>query len=200
MDPNTVALLQDIVTGCQPQSWYILGYVPQTSLVSDSTMLGAWNQPDHFFTAGALSPSVLQPGGTTNLSFTLFRQCPGNSSSTVGIFLADANLQLLSFIGDVYIPGGSGVSTLPPTGITFSPYIPTGTYYIVLIADVDGVISEVNENNNVGSFMLNITSSARSTQGQDAASLESGGTLPDVPASAVRRLEHRASDAYLHGF
>ncbi|RYD69969.1 MAG: hypothetical protein EOP84_27480 [Verrucomicrobiaceae bacterium] len=40
MDPNTVALLQSIVTGCQPQGWYILGYVWSTSLVSAWTTKG----------------------------------------------------------------------------------------------------------------------------------------------------------------
>lgn len=200
MDPNTVAVMQNVVTDCQPKSWYILGYVPQTSLVSTSSMLGAYNSPDLFFTAGTLSPTVLQPGGTTNLSFTLFRQCPGNISSRVGLFLADANYQLLSFIGDVYTPGWAGVTTLPPSGITFSPYIPSGNYYIVLIADVDGVVPESNENNNVGAIPLTITSGARSSLGQDAASLKSDVVLPDEPASAVRRLEPGASDAYFHGF
>ncbi|HYO73876.1 MAG TPA: hypothetical protein VEU33_48195 [Archangium sp.] len=200
MDPDALAVMQDIATGCQPQNWYILGYVFQTSLVSASSTLGTYNPPDLFFTGGALSPSYLPPGGTTNLSYTLFRQCPGNIYSRVGIFLADANHQLLSFIGEVSTPGWAGVSTLPPSGITFSPYIPPGNYHIVLIADVDGVVPEYNENNNVGSFPLTITSSARSSLSQDSARLESGVVLPDEAASAVRRLEPGGFDAYLHPF
>jgi hypothetical protein len=200
MEPAAVALLQNIVTGCQPQSWYILGYVAQTAtLTSASSTLGGWRQSDQFFKAGSLSPSTIQPGGTTNLSFTLYKQCPSVSSpSTVGVYLANANFQLISFIGDVPIAGGSGVTTLQPTGITFSPSTPVGTYYIVLFADADGVIPEVNENNNVGSLMLNITSSAQSSLGHDEASLETGVPLSGDPASLVRGLEHGAADAYLH--
>ncbi|MFY0570169.1 hypothetical protein ACN28E_40985 [Archangium lansingense] len=199
MEPAAVALLENIVTGCQPQSWYILAYVVKTgSLTSASSTLGGWRQPDHFFTAGALSPSAIQPGGTTNLSFTLYRNCPGYYPSSVGVYLADANFQLLSYIGGVSTPGGSGVSTLQPTGITVSPYIPVGTYYIVLIADDDGVVPEVNENNNVTALMLNITSSAQPGLGHDEARLETDVPLSGAPASLVRGLAPGASDAYLH--
>ncbi|WP_224362533.1 hypothetical protein [Hyalangium versicolor] len=197
MDPNTVAVLQDIVTGCQPQSWYILGYTPQISLVSKPSTLGGYNSSDLFFTAGALSPSVIQPGGTTNISFTLFRQCPGNTPSTVGIYLADANYQLLSFIGSVSIPGGAGASTLPPSGITFSSAIPLGTYRIVMFADDAGVVSEVNENNNVSSFTLQVVSGVRSALKQDAASLETEVTLPAPAASMLRGRELGPSMAHL---
>jgi hypothetical protein len=200
MEPAAVSLLENIVTGCTPQSWYILAYVPVTgSLVSASSSIGGWRQSDQFFRAGALSPSAIQPGGTTNLSFTLYRQCPSAyAPSSVGIYLANANFQLLSYIGSVPTPGYSGVTTLQPTGITFSPSIPLGTYYIVLIADDDGVVPEVNENNNVGALMLNITSSAQLSQGHDEARLETEVPLSGDPASLVRGLKPGASDAYLH--
>jgi hypothetical protein len=201
MDTATVALLENIVTGCQPQSWYILGYYSGAggSLAYASSSIGNWHQSDQFFMGGALSPSAIQPGGTTNLSFTLYRQCPSAySPSSVGIYLANANYQLLSYIGSVSTPGYSGVTTLQPTGITFSPYIPAGTYYIVLIADDDGVVTEVNENNNVGALMLNITSSAQLSQGHDEARLETEVPLSGNPASLVRSLKPGASDAYLH--
>jgi hypothetical protein len=200
MEPAAVALLQNIVTGCAPQSWYILAYVvPTATLRSASTSIGGWRPSDQFFTAGALSPSTLQPGGTTNLSFTLYRQCPSAyAPSSVGIYLADANYQLLSYIGSVGTPGTSGVTTLPPTGITFSPSIPVGTYYIVLFADDEGVVPEVNENNNVGTLRLNITSSVQPGLGHDEARLETEVPLSGDPASRVRGLKPGVSDAYLH--
>lgn len=160
MPASTVTLLENITAACQPQTWYILGDVDSTTLRSAPTVLGTLKKADFAFTGGIINPSAIKPGGTTNISFDLYTPCPASTSSTVGVFLADANYQLLSFIGGITIGAGSGTSSLAPTPITFSPYIATGTYHIVLIADVDNVIAESNENNNTGDFTLSISTSA----------------------------------------
>ncbi|MDY7227508.1 hypothetical protein [Hyalangium rubrum] len=156
---NTYALWQSIVAGCQPQSWYILGRVDFNNIVSTSSSMGTTKQPDFYFTGGTISPATISPGGTTNISFDLYTQCPVTSTSTVGIYLTDATYSTaLAYIGGISIGTGSGTFSLPPMPITFSPSIATGTYGIVLIADEDGVVAESNESNNVGAFDLNVTS------------------------------------------
>ena len=200
MPANTVALLESITAACQPQTWFILGQVDSTTVRSRPSLLGTSKQPDFFFTGGTISPSVIQPGGTTNISFSLFTQCPANTLSRVGVFLADANLQPLAFIGGVSIAAGAGTFTLPPTPITFSSSITPGSYYIVLLADVDGVIAESNENNNIGVFALEITASALAAASRDTGDLELDSELPDDVAAAFYDLELIASDDYIKDF
>ncbi|WP_143177495.1 hypothetical protein [Cystobacter ferrugineus] len=178
MPANTVALLENITAACQPQTWYILGSVDGTGVSSDNTVLGTTKQPDFYFTGGTISPSSIAPGGTTNISFDVFTACPTAIPSTVGIYLADANLEPLAYIGGITIGAGSGTSSLPPTGITFSSAIAPGLYHVVLVADVDGVITESNENNNVGAFTLNITAPALKTVDSKPGALEPDLGLP----------------------
>jgi hypothetical protein len=173
------AQLDAIAAACQPQTWYIQAEVDYTQTRGDDTVIGTAKQPDFYFTAGTLSPSTIQPGGSTSFSFDLFTRCPATYPSTVGVFLADANYQLLSYIGGVSISAGAGTFSLPPTAITFSPYIPPGPYNIVLIADVDGYVAESNEDNNGGAFALNIVPSTWAAFGGNESPL-----TPDVPISA----------------
>ncbi len=159
---------------CQPQTLFILGRVDSGTVSStNASSMGTTKQPDFLFTAGTLSPATIQPGGTANISFSLFTQCPANAPSSVGVFLADSAFNPLSFIGSVGINPGSGTFSFPPTGITFSPTIPPGSYNIVLIADVDGVIAESNENNNAGSFALSVVPAATSTVSKIDSELDS---------------------------
>lgn len=165
---------------CQPQTLFILGRVDSGTLAStNASAMGTTKQPDFFFTAGTLSPATIHPGDTANVSFSLFTQCPANAPSGVGIFLADSAFNLLSFIGTVGISAGAGTSSLPPTGIAFSPTIPTGNYNLVLIADVNGVIAESNENNNVGSFALSVIPAALSASDKSISDLDSDMKLPE---------------------
>jgi hypothetical protein len=200
MQASTVTLLQNIKAACQPQTWYILGQVDGTTLKSAPTVLGTVKQADFSFTGGTISPSVIQPGGTTNISFDLYTPCPASTSSSVGIFLTDANYQLLSFIGAVSIGAGAGTSSLPPTPIAFSPFIPTGTYHIVLVADMDDVIAESNENNNSGAFMLSIQSGALAAKYIGPGELVPGENLPVDMASQLYDFEFDALDDYIQAF
>jgi hypothetical protein len=200
MPASTVTLLKNIAAACQPKTWYILGQVDGTTLRSAPSLLGTAKLPDFSFTGGTLSPSVIQPGGTTNISFDVFTPCPAGASSSVGIFLTDANYQLLSFIGSIGVGAGAGTSSLPPTPITFSPAIALGTYRIVLVADVDGVIAESNENNNQGSFTLEIKSVAASAKYAGSSKLVPDVKLPVDMVSQLYDPDFEESDDYIQSF
>lgn len=196
---NAATLLRNIAAACEPQTWYILAELDWGGYKYGQTLMGTHKQPDFSFTGGTLSPSVIQPGGTTNISFDVFTKCPAVYTSRVGIYLADSNYQLLSFIGAVSVGGGAGTSSLPPSAITFSPYMPTGNYSIVLLADMDGIISESNESNNAGAFNLTVTSGARTTLGRDVGTLQEI-QRPGDAQSAMESLKLGAPDGYIESF
>ncbi|WP_075009730.1 hypothetical protein [Stigmatella aurantiaca] len=200
MPANTVALLESISAACAPQTWYILAELDWTGYQNRPALLGTTKQPDLYFSGGTISPAAIQPGGTTNISFDVTTRCPTSYGSSVGIYLADANDQLLSFIGAVSIGSGAGTWSLPPTGITFSPYIATGTYNIVLLADMDGHVAESNENNNAGAFQLNINWNAMAAAGREEGKLEPELQPPFESEAALYNLESRAPDNYVQAF
>lgn len=154
------ALLQSIASACQPQSLYLLADVNGGMFKYAPVVMGTVKPADFSFLDGTVSPSVIQPGGTTNLSFRVSTLCPASAPSRVGIYLTDTALNPLAFIGALSISAGAGIWSLPPTPITFSPYIPPGAYRILLVADLDGVIAESNESNNAGYFDLTVVSGA----------------------------------------
>ncbi len=201
MPQNTVAKLESIADACQPQVWYILGRVDYTPVRSDQSTMGTVKLPDFYFMAGTMSPAAIEPGGSTAISFDLYTRCPANNSSVVGIYLADANYNLISYIGGVTIGAGSGTFSLPPTSITFSPYITPGRYYIVLFADDLGVIAESNENNNVGVFALDVVApgSLRAFDGA-ASELELDVALPADAASKRYGVESGGRYAHIKEF
>lgn len=200
MPANTVALLERISAACAPQTWYILAELDWTGYKNSPTLMGTTKQPDLYFSGGTISPAAIQPGGTTNISFDVTTRCPTSSSSRVGIYLADANYQLLSFIGGVSIGSGAGTWSLPPTGITFSPYIATGTYNIVLLADMDGYVAESDEANNAGAFRLDINWSATAAARSEDGTLEPLIQPPSESEAALSNLKSRAPDHYVQEF
>ncbi|HYI02527.1 hypothetical protein [Hyalangium sp.] len=200
MPANTVALLESISAACAPQTWYILAELDWTGYKNGPTLMGTTKQPDLYFSSGTISPAAIRPGGTTNISFDVTTRCPTSSGSRVGIYLADANYQLLSFIGAVSIGSGAGTWSLPPTGITFSPYIATGTYNIVLFADMDGYVAESNENNNAGAFQLGINWNAMAAAGSEEGKLELQIQPPFESGAALYNLKSSAPDNYVQEF
>ncbi|WP_163867351.1 CARDB domain-containing protein [Myxococcus eversor] len=196
VDFGAQPVLDAIAAGCQPEGWFIQAEVDYGIVQGDDTLIGTTKPPDFTFTGGTLSPATIQPGGTTNFSFDLYSRCPANSASTVGVFLADANYQLLSYLGGIPITAGSGTWSLPATPLTFSPAIATGSYTIILLADVDGVVPESNENNNAGAFSLEIVPAPLSTLADDTTPLT---TDVAVPVDTEVRAAHGAAgvDGYL---
>lgn len=197
MQASTVAKLQSIVAACQPQSWYILGQLDATAVRYTQSTLGTTKLPDFYFTAGTLSPSVITPGGSADISFDVFTQCPSASPSTVGIYLADASYNLLSYIGGVSVGAGSGTFSLPPTTITFSSSIPTGSYNIVLFADDEWVVAESNENNNAGAFALEVVAPSARRASDGAASELEREAVPADAASLPRGFVSGESHAFI---
>ncbi|WP_205507750.1 hypothetical protein [Myxococcus vastator] len=192
MQASTVAQLEAIAAACQPQTYYILGFVDNTPLVDRSLLMGSTKPPDFYFSGGTLSPNTIQPGGAADLSFTLATQCPVSTGSHVGIYLTDPSFQVLEVIGAVSVGTGAGPFSLPPTPITFSSAMPLGSYRIVLVADANGVVTESNENNNVGYFELQVTSGllAQDDPGQ---AQELSEPLPFDAASVLSEFERGAS-------
>ncbi|RKH32833.1 hypothetical protein D7Y13_37655 [Corallococcus praedator] len=188
MQANAVAQLEAIAAACQPQTWYILGRVDSTTIRSTTSVLGTTKPADFYFTGGTITPASIQPGGSTVMTFDLYTRCPANTASRVGIFLTDANYQSLGSIGAVNIGAGAGTSTLPPSTITFSSAIAPGTYHLVLVADVDGVIAESNENNNAGDFTLEVTPSPLAATGRHVGELGTGVSLPNEVTSGRQDL------------
>lgn len=158
LDPNGRALLQSLANACAPQHLFLIADIDGGifSGPAPATTIGTTKLPDFAFAGGTISSTVIAPGGTTNISFDLSTTCPAPVASRVGIFLTDASFNPLSFIGAVSVAAGAGISSLPPTPITFAPTIPLGSYNILLVADLDNVVAESNENNNGGSFPLTV--------------------------------------------
>jgi hypothetical protein len=202
LNANGQALLQSIATACQPQSLFLLADVNGGffSGGSPATTMGTTKLPDFVFTGGTSSSSVIMPGGTTSISFNLFTRCPASSASRVGIFLTDTSFNPLAFIGAVSIAAGAGTSSLPPTPITFSPTIPVGNYNILLIADLDGVVAESNENNNAGSFALTVTGAALTSGAKTAAPLTQAVSLREDMAPELQDLESDPPEDYVSKF
>jgi len=197
---NGRQLLQSLTDACAPQSLFLLADINGgffSGAVTPTTM-GSTKLPDYMFTGGTISSSVIRPGGTTSISFDLFSRCPASSASRVGIFLTDASFNPLSFIGAVTISSGAGTWSLPSTPITFSSAIPPGNYNILLIADIDGIVGESNENNNAGSFALTVAPPAVAAASTATASaLEPEVVLDDDQAFAVEDLALDASETGL---
>jgi hypothetical protein len=201
LDPNGLAAMQAIAAACQPQAWFIIARVDFGTIQGSTTsLIGTVKQPDFLFTSGTISPTTIQPGGTTNISFDLFTQCPVNSFSRVGVFLADANFNLLSFIGAVTIGTGAGTFSVSPIGITFAATTPPANYNLVLIADVDGVIAESNETNNAGSFALTVAPALQSTTAERPGELQLDAALPADGPSALRAVEGNPATDYITRF
>jgi hypothetical protein len=192
MTANAISFLQGVVSACQPQSLFILARVDFGNIPpSTPTVMGTVKQPDFLFTGGTLSPTVIQPGGSVNVTFDLFTQCPVTVGSGVGVFLADASFNLLASFGTIAIGTGSG-TWHAAFSLGFPTTIPPGNYTIVLIADVNGAVAETNESNNSGAFALTINPSLTASATADDGELSTDIKLPgDVP-DALRALETRA--------
>lgn len=184
LEPNGLAALQNIAAACQPQSLFIIANIdggPVQGLTS--SLIGTVKLPDFVFTGGTINPTVIQPGGTTSISFNLSTQCPATRPSRVGVFLTDPSFNLVSTIGFISIGTGAGTFSLPPSPITFSTATPPGNYAILLVADFDNVVAESNENNNGGAFALTVTPAATTGRRGTPGELAPVALSPDLAAA-----------------
>ena len=99
-------------------------------------------------------PEVLYPGGVIDVSLALVNiGSKAVGSASVGLFL----------VSDPATPPEQGIAlaTLPVTGLGAAssvdvktsvtlPDVPGGTYTVLAVADPDSVVSEANEDNNIG--------------------------------------------------
>lgn len=193
------AVLQSLADSCQPQPLYLLVYV-DSSLWDTAITFGTTKQPDLRFTSGTINPATIQPGGSTALSFELTTRCPAPRASRVGIYLTDTAFNPLSFIGAISISAGAGFWSLPPTPISFSPTMPVGDYRILLLADMDGIVAESDENNNGGWFALQVRNTFGAIANLVAGKLNLDGVLPPAASDEALQLAPERSDDYVSDF
>ncbi|AFE04790.1 hypothetical protein COCOR_02739 [Corallococcus coralloides DSM 2259] len=189
-------VLAAAAAACVPQSVYIQVEADFGLPWGDDTLIGTTKLPDFYFTAGTLTPATITPGGTVSFTADLYTACTAPSASTLGVFLTDANYNVLSYIGGIPVSAGAGTFSVAPTAITFSTAIAPGTYYLVLVADVDGDVAETNESNNQGAFTLTVVASQPLTVQDSASALDS-----DLPGPVREHLDqYTPTIGYVDGF
>jgi len=111
--------------------------------------------------AGLSVPSVIAAGGTVT-AIDITQNAGGNASvpSTTRFYLS-VNPSFDS--GDVQLAGSRAVPSLTPgalnlgtTAITIPAGTPAGFYYVIAVADADGVVTEIQENNNTRGMMIQV--------------------------------------------
>ena len=120
-------------------------------------------QPDLVTQSQAASPASVQDGQTTTASCTVLNQGAASAgASNLKYYLSTDNTYSA---GDVLL-ATDAIASLAASGsvvaselVTIPASTAPGTYYILFYADADAQVTEVNENNNVGSYQITVTSS-----------------------------------------
>ena len=111
--------------------------------------------------AGLSVPSVIAAGGTVT-AIDIAQNAGGNASapSTTRFYLS-VNPSFDS--GDVQLAGSRAVPSLAPgalnlgtTAITIPAGTAAGFYYVIAVADADGVVIEIQENNNTRGLLIQV--------------------------------------------
>jgi subtilase family serine protease len=111
--------------------------------------------------AGLSVPSVITAGGTVT-AIDIAQNAGGNTSapSTTRFYLS-VNPSFDG--GDVQLAGSRAVPALAPgalnlgtTPITVPAGTPAGFYYVIAVADADGVVIEIQENNNTRGQLIQV--------------------------------------------
>jgi len=111
--------------------------------------------------AGLSVPSVIASGGTVT-AIDIAQNAGGNTSapSTTRFYLS---VNPFFDAGDVQLAGSRAVPSLAPGGLnlgTTAITIPAGTaagfYYVIAVADADGVVIEIQENNNARGQLIQV--------------------------------------------
>jgi len=123
-------------------------------------------QPDLVVQSPAASPVSVQNGQTTTASCTVLNQGTVSAgASNLKYYLSTDNAYSA---GDVFLATDAVAALNASASIAVSEVVTIpasttpGTYYIVFFADADAQVTEVNENNNTGSFQITVTSSGGS--------------------------------------
>lgn len=158
MDYNTKQYLDGL---CEPTSFDLYAkYNYHTAFSLNSATLGTQKQADWAFTGGSMSPTTTHSNGTVSVQYKIQTACAGNGVlPKVAVYLTDANYNVLVNYGTLNVTGTYG--GIYNFGLNFSAIggLPAGQYHIALVADATSIVPESNENNNVGTFPLTITSS-----------------------------------------
>lgn len=120
--------------------------------------------PDLVTQNQAASPTSVQDGQTLTASCTVLNQGAASAgASNLKYYLSTDNtfgtgdvLLATDAVASLAASASANVSEV----VTIPAATAPGTYYILFFADADGQVAEVNENNNVGSVQISVTSSA----------------------------------------
>lgn len=121
-------------------------------------------QPDLVTQSQAASPTSVQDGQTLTASCNVFNQGTASAgASNLKYYLSADNtygtgdiLLATDAVASLAASAGAAVSEV----VTIPAATAPGTWYILFFADADAQVAEVNENNNVGSVQISVTSSA----------------------------------------
>ncbi|RAK66795.1 CARDB domain-containing protein [Hymenobacter edaphi] len=160
-----------VPTTTTPGSYYLLFAGDYDNLVNESNEQN--NVASVSFTVSAPSydlviqtpsatPTSVAQGGT--LSLSCYISNVGNAtttSSSVGYYLSSnttldaSDVLLTSTYGGALAPSSFGTSRYGYTNIPTTT--PTGSYYVLFVADYQGLVSETNETNNVASVAITVS-------------------------------------------
>jgi len=146
---------------CSPEEFKVIAFYNNSSALSLNTAtMGTQKPSDWYISAGTMTPGATTSNGTVNVQYTVQTDCgaPNYASSGVGVYITDLNFTPLVYFGNV--PLSSPTFSSHSINLGLGNILPAGDYYVVLSVDDADVISESNENNNVGGFALTILPSA----------------------------------------
>ncbi|MDD3139216.1 MAG: Ser-Thr-rich GPI-anchored membrane family protein [Lachnospiraceae bacterium] len=105
-------------------------------------------------------PSSAELGQSISVSCTVSNIGDGSSSSSyVGYFISSSQYGSENYLDDDYVSSlSAGGTSNENQTVTIPTNLSPGNYYITFFADYDHNISESNENNNINSYPITITS------------------------------------------
>jgi len=125
--------------------------------------------PDLTVPSVSFSPSVVVAGsGSVTVSWVEKNQGSGNAGAyRVGVYLGVSEYGRDYLLGSIYREGlAAGASASYTQAFPIPSIVPPGNYYVTVFIDYTGIVSESNENNNIGSSTPNrITVQATPTTG-----------------------------------
>lgn len=142
---------------------------------------------DFYFDSGTLTPAITTTEGTVNIDYSVTSPGAAPTLPSVGFFLADEAYQALLYFGAIPVSSATGSDhavQLSFAGLGLTP----GNYNVILFADVNEEVAEVNEENNLGAFAITLTEEPAATADGEIISQWLYETAPSsqlVPADTI---------------
>jgi len=154
------------VAAVGPGVYYIIAKADADNIVTETqetnnTTVRQLTIGSDLLVAGLSVPSVIAAGGTVT-AIDIAQNAGGNTSgSSTTRFYLSVNPSFDG--GDVQLAGSRAVPSLAPGALnlgTTAITIPAGTapgfYYVIAVADADGVVTEIQETNNARGLLIQV--------------------------------------------